>query len=784
MARRILVITLIFALVLTLMIPLPAPAHDGYPPIPIFVFRTHPDLPFEEYVNGKLGIVLPSYDDLFLFIAYRNLSGASFTPAEIKVLQSLWNPLINVRMKAMAPSSQKDWMHEWFRRRSAMKHQATPEPEFPYAVNPWNQKTIGGEILFFLNCPEDAFHTALRTLDERERTFGTANREVTDWAEAQDQVFLNCGKWKDTQPRAIIPKTAAPSDSPVLRADRSYQIAAAHFYSGDYDQAIHEFDAIAQDGASPWNKIAPYLAARAALRKGTLSGGEFKFDKAAFAEAESRLNAVLRDPTRRQWHAASLRLLAFVRIRLHSRERLAELALELSKTGGLAGNRQDLVDFFYLLERGPREAFQSPDDMTLWILSFREAAGPLHIDAQAQWQRTKSLPWLVAALQAESNTKGDPSRLLAEADLVPKSSVAFRTVSFLRARVSLDMGKTAEARQILDGALRDPELRTESSTTNLFLALRMHLSENLREFLNFLPRRPAGIVYTDEYEFNLDRYDKYRKDGFLRGLYSHPMFDNDSGVILNGYFPLSLLAQTASENSLAADLRKQVALMAFVRAVVLHRSSVAAQLAGTLVQLAPEMKEELAAYQTADSDSSREFAAVFLILRYPGLATAIESGSPRDAPVDKLEPYSDNWWCFTFERTFLGKSGEESQEWSRDMTRHLQPVYRSGHVEPPVFLSEHQIADAREELKQLLSAESGPDWLDARAIAWAKAHPEDPRTPEVLHLAVRAYRYGCSDLRSVTKFPTGRANFSKQAFDLLHHRYPGSEWTKKTPYWF
>lgn len=63
--------------------------------------------------------------------------------------------------------------------------------------------------------------------------------------------------------------------------------------------------------------------------------------------------------------------------------------------------------------------------------------------------------------------------------------------------MSLDMGKTAEARQILYGALRDPELRTESSTTNLFLALRMHLSENLREFLSFLPRRPAGIVYTD-----------------------------------------------------------------------------------------------------------------------------------------------------------------------------------------------------------------------------------------------------------------------------------------------
>jgi hypothetical protein len=44
-----------------------------------------------------------------------------------------------------------------------------------------------------------------------------------------------------------------------------------------------------------------------------------------------------------------------------------------------------------------------------------------------------------------------------------------------------------------------------------------------------------------------------------------------------------------------------------------------------------------------------------------------------------------------------------------------------------------------------------------------------------LHLVVRARRYGCTE-------PSGE-NYSKAAYDLLHKRYPSSEWTKKT-YWF
>ena len=61
-------------------------------------------------------------------------------------------------------------------------------------------------------------------------------------------------------------------------------------------------------------------------------------------------------------------------------------------------------------------------------------------------------------------------------------------------------------------------------------------------------------------------------------------------------------------------------------------------------------------------------------------------------------------------------------------------------------------------------------------LDWAKTHPDDPRVPEALHYFVRATRYGCVD-KSI-------GPYSRQAFDLLHKKYPASEWTKKTPYWY
>ena len=49
---------------------------------PIFVFKESPDLPFEEFAQGKIGIVLPTFGRKSLFIAYRYLSEQPFTAGE------------------------------------------------------------------------------------------------------------------------------------------------------------------------------------------------------------------------------------------------------------------------------------------------------------------------------------------------------------------------------------------------------------------------------------------------------------------------------------------------------------------------------------------------------------------------------------------------------------------------------------------------------------------------------------------------------------------------------
>jgi hypothetical protein len=63
----------------------------------------------------------------------------------------------------------------------------------------------------------------------------------------------------------------------------------------------------------------------------------------------------------------------------------------------------------------------------------------------------------------------------------------------------------------------------------------------------------------------------------------------------------------------------------------------------------------------------------------------------------------------------------------------------------------------------------GPDWLNERALAWAKKLPDDPRIPEALHFAVIAEKVG------------GEKGLGKTCFKLLHDRYRSSPWAGKTP---
>jgi len=92
------------------------------------------------------------------------------------------------------------------------------------------------------------------------------------------------------------------------------------------------------------------------------------------------------------------------------------------------------------------------------------------------------------------------------------------------------------------------------------------------------------------------------------------------------------------------------------------------------------------------------------------------------------------------------------------------------------FLTATQRAAAAREYAVLASLGAAPNYLCRQVIEFATRHPEDPRVPEALHLAVKTTRYSCTDKQ------TGK--WSKAAYDFLHQHYPGNAWTKQTPYWF
>jgi hypothetical protein len=251
-----------------------------------------------------------------------------------------------------------------------------------------------------------------------------------------------------------------------------------------------------------------------------------------------------------------------------------------------------------------------------------------------------------------------------------------------------------------------------TSGRNQFRAERMRLARDFEDFLRYAPRRPVAEVTDDVRPVDT----------------SFDLLDSDSTLILNRDIPLALLKQAATSKRLPDSAREQLKDVVSVRALLL-------------------------------SDSPR-FDAVFDLLHAPGMRPYVDSGNGRYTnELAKIDPYHDNWWCSSSAINLPNNS-----------------VLLEAPPAGAPFLSAADRDQAAAEWKKLQSVATAPDWLGAQTLAFAQAHPQDPRVPEALYLAVRATRYGCTDKET--------GDFSHRAFDLLHRLYPNTDWAKKTPYWF
>ncbi|WP_109485485.1 hypothetical protein [Occallatibacter savannae] len=767
----------------------------------------HPSL----FVAGRLGVLLPTYSRTDLSVAYRYLNGGSLSPEEQKAYQPTVSVIdqgretetVGTKQPAEAiqfnePEGPADlWLE-------ARGHYAAPPPD----VHPVKQFSITYRAGFFLageyeNCQTDAFRTAVSTLENRAKAWGPHSLELADWIEGQDAVFSNCG---GTGQAFFYPESAKPvihplqpKDEPagvplLLRQDRAYQKAAAQFYAAQFQSSRAGFQAISQDSASPWHNIARYLVARTLIREAFLSSkndaqqGMANFNSDLMKQAQHQLESLQGEHLKGISPHGVQSILNFVRLRTEPAERLREISSALAGPKPDPEYKQDLADLDWYLNskldstalredfdsmESPNrpasdfeKAFTNADELSAtsplidWLITFQSPADAAKKHAILEWQQhNTSVPWLVAAMAKVSSTDPEASALITASAQVPQSSPAWPTIAFHRLRLLIDTGHAPDARRELERDFPNIEATGNESALNLFTGLRMHSAPTLEAALSDAPRKI--LDRSSEQQSALDQclsvmQDPKRKYD-CKDRKSAVEFSEDATDVFNKSVPLDTLAQAAESKALPPPLSQSVAVMTWVRAVMLKNEEVADK----MLPLLPQKLQQQAGPHPG-------FRAQMALLRNPGLRPFLDPGVQRSASYDFVESFADNWWCGGWNMAGSTSAAPNS-------------------AQSVAFLTPSTKAVAEKENAALLALGSADEYLGSQVIDYAHSHPDDPDVPEALYLTLRMIRYGC--YHGVSEVDTNRPDGSRvptiarEVGALMRQRYATNPWTKKAaPY--
>ena len=233
-----------------------------------------------------------------------------------------------------------------------------------------------------------------------------------------------------------------------------------------------------------------------------------------------------------------------------------------------------------------------------------------------------SLPWLAAALAKASSGDLEAAALMAAATHVPTSSPAWPTVTFHRLRLLIDSGHAPDARRELETDFPHVEAIGSESAVNLFSGLRMRTGPTLDAALADAPRKILERYSEQQYALDecLQVMQDPKRKYDCKEHQSPVEFSGDAVDVLNNALPLDTLAQAAKSKALPPPLSQSVAIMTWVRAVLLKNEKVAAQ----MLPLLPQKLQQQAG-------SGVGFHPMMAILRNPGLRPYLDGGVQRSA---------------------------------------------------------------------------------------------------------------------------------------------------------
>ncbi|GAA0743472.1 hypothetical protein LRH25_06325 [Ideonella azotifigens] len=779
-----------------------ASGGDGFGESPLTPEWHVPVSELPAFAAGRLGVLPGSHWRVFLFLAWRAANGRPLSAEEVKALDlnewrvGPWSHGISVETDD-PQSMLKGWQTARDAAAAALPAASRPAPPAPIGAERSTEDWSS-----YLNCPADTFARAAQTLSERRRlpdwpAWGSA------WLAQQDQVFANCSP-DDARPGQPAPPPRLPaalaSGAPAwLAKDRAYQLAAAQFYAGQYPAARAGFQAIAKDGASPWQPLGAYLAARALVRQATLATGADKQPdrsetgwRQPLATARQELLALA--PTQ----PAAAALVGWVDARLRPRERAQELSQQLS---GAPVNRQTaaaLGDYLRLLDGlTPQQLAESPDAMTRWIglmqasqdgrtgvdavspqpagdpATEREAAARGALEGGALQRLAANLArqavakdskapaglWLapLLALARPAGAGVPPERVLTEAEqraalAVPAGSPLYQHLRYHLARLQIEQGQGAAADAGISAMLADAKQAMSIATRNRWLGLKMLSAPTLAGFLAAVPRR----VLTEEAGQPIIDADRTVEKGTSKAEAPAPQFQpaDDFPLRLYRNLPLSVLKLAQRAPALPGTETTRLAEVIWTRAALLGDWASADEMAPLLAAPRTTTKALWDRYAAANSPAAKREAAVVIWANTPELDPALVND----------QGLQQSWGCITYANV--------------DTT--ADPTHLAG----PAFLTAAEREAARAEQAKLQALPLRSEYLGPPLLAWARSHTSDPEAPKALHFFVASTRMECRGVPAHPRPKDNPATDSKDAFQLLHKQWPKSEWAGKTKYYY
>ncbi|WP_100207650.1 hypothetical protein [Sphingomonas elodea] len=617
-------------------------------------------------------------------------------------------------------------------------------------------------------CFGDAFTTAAATLKARIAAHGASSPWVRAWVEAQDRVFEACSKDSITLP------PLDPGAPAWLRADRLYQQAALALYDGRLADAEAGFAEIGRDPASPWQKLALYLQTRTIQRAALRSR-----DPAAFVRAHAAIATLAAAPDDTYGKGEVVRMQQVLDYNEHPatlRDRLDRVLNATSPTPDIAVQFKD----YWSLSTDKPDKPEAAD----WIATLgarNREEGLSH--ATDRWQATHRTAWLIAALGLARPDDDGMLPLAQAADRLAADDPAWLTARYHLLRLRIGRVPDATLRPEVDALLARRDLTP--SDRNIFRSIRAQLSTSLADFTTYALRQPYCEPGTADCLGVLAEAQLGRRGKDLLGL-------GDDARMTIDRLPLAERLALGRSADLPAELRLDLALTNYVRAVLLGRDAAVNETAGILATLLPQVRTDWARILRTPPGSDKRFAEIFVMAKIPSLRTDLADYTRPHGAEASFGGYWDDWFVRPprnmapasfpalkayYQDLWWGGVRDDGREGVVDLTCNG----RCGEAfpsRPAPFAVPLQAAALRERGAFRRAADidrgrSGGTTLWEEALAYVAAHPRDPRAGEALYRLNRVGRWG-----------SNHNQLSKRAFQLLHSRYPDTVWARRSPYYY